>query len=242
MVLMYRWDAGRGAEADRARALHRRRRRAGDGPRADHPSRLRQVRPFQPAGGRRWRRPAAAGPRGQDRRAVATARPNTGYGMTETCGIITSFAGDFFVDKPRAAAAPCRPSRSSRRRRRRALAAGQLRRALGQGRPVIKGYINRPEATAESITDGWLHTGDWPTRRRRLHLHRRPQEGHGPARRREHLLRRGRGRAPPASGGRRMCRLRRARPAAGRRGRRRRGAPFRRHPGPRRACANTARR
>src|SRR3546814_15109957 len=32
--------------------------------------------------------------------AVATARPNTGYGMTETCGILTSVAGDFFVDKP----------------------------------------------------------------------------------------------------------------------------------------------
>ncbi|HEY8002943.1 MAG TPA: class I adenylate-forming enzyme family protein, partial [Phenylobacterium sp.] len=31
---------------------------------------------------------------------VATARPNTGYGMTETCGIITAVGGDFFVDKP----------------------------------------------------------------------------------------------------------------------------------------------
>src|SRR5271155_4485008 len=32
--------------------------------------------------------------------SVATARPNTGYGMTETCGIITAVSGDFFVDKP----------------------------------------------------------------------------------------------------------------------------------------------
>jgi len=29
-----------------------------------------------------------------------------------------------------------------------------------RGAAVIKGYINRPDATAESITDGWLHTGD----------------------------------------------------------------------------------
>nr|QQZ48932.1 AMP-binding protein [Phenylobacterium glaciei] len=25
---------------------------------------------------------------------------------------------------------------------------------------MIKGYLNRPDATAESITNGWLHTGD----------------------------------------------------------------------------------
>ena len=29
-----------------------------------------------------------------------------------------------------------------------------------RGSSVIKGYINRADATAESITDGWLHTGD----------------------------------------------------------------------------------
>jgi long-chain acyl-CoA synthetase len=29
-----------------------------------------------------------------------------------------------------------------------------------KGAPVIKGYINRPDATADSITEGWLHTGD----------------------------------------------------------------------------------
>ena len=37
---------------------------------------------------------------------------------------------------------------------------GQTGELWVRGAAVIKGYINRPEATAASITDGWLHTGD----------------------------------------------------------------------------------
>ncbi len=37
---------------------------------------------------------------------------------------------------------------------------GEVGELWARGAQVIKGYINRPDATAESITDGWLHTGD----------------------------------------------------------------------------------
>ena len=92
---------------------------------------------------------------------VKTARPNTGYGMTETCGIITSVSADFFVDKP----ASCGPAMPSFEVKcvdddGNTVPVGEIGELWVKGAPVIKGYINRPEATAESITDGWLHTGD----------------------------------------------------------------------------------
>ena len=92
---------------------------------------------------------------------VKTARPGTGYGMTETCGIITSISGDFFIDKPDSAG-PAMPTFEVKTvdPEGNDLPQGQAGELWVRGAPVIKGYLNRDEATAESITDGWLHTGD----------------------------------------------------------------------------------
>ena len=92
---------------------------------------------------------------------VATARPNTGYGMTETCGIITAVSADFFIDKPDSAG-PAMPDFEVKcvDDEGRSVRPGEVGELWVRGAQVIKGYLNRPEATAESITDGWLHTGD----------------------------------------------------------------------------------
>lgn len=93
--------------------------------------------------------------------AVDTAMPNTGFGMTETCGIVTSIAGDYFIDKPESCGpampnfeAMCVDADGNE------VARGEVGELWVKGACVIKGYLNRKEATAESITDGWLHTGD----------------------------------------------------------------------------------
>ena len=92
---------------------------------------------------------------------VKTARPGTGYGMTETCGIITSIGADYFVDKPESCG-PAMPTFDVKvvDAAGNALPQGQVGELWVKGAPVIKGYLHRPDATAETITDGWLHTGD----------------------------------------------------------------------------------
>ncbi|MFP6806453.1 MAG: class I adenylate-forming enzyme family protein [Pseudomonadales bacterium] len=92
---------------------------------------------------------------------IKTAKPGTGYGMTETCGIITSISGDFFIDKPESAG-PAMPTFEAKTvdADGNDLPQGQAGELWVRGAPVIKGYLNSEAATAESITDGWLHTGD----------------------------------------------------------------------------------
>jgi long-chain acyl-CoA synthetase len=95
--------------------------------------------------------------------ALKGGQPSTGYGMTETHGIITANAARLFIAKPESCG-PLVPTLEGKLvdEDGNDLPAGPN--TVGvlcvRGSIVIKGYLNRPEATADSIRDGWLNTGD----------------------------------------------------------------------------------
>ncbi|CAN5612171.1 class I adenylate-forming enzyme family protein [soil metagenome] len=95
--------------------------------------------------------------------ALPKGTPSTGYGLTETSGIITANASRYYLAKP-SSCGPVVPTLDAKLidDAGRDLAPGPD--VLGQlcvrGPVVVKGYLNRPEATAEAIRDGWFETGD----------------------------------------------------------------------------------
>ena len=88
-------------------------------------------------------------------------RPVTGYGLTETTGIATAIGNEYYVAKP-ASVGPVVPCMEAKvvDSDGNELATGQRGELLLRGPNVIKGYLNKPDATAEAITDGWFCTGD----------------------------------------------------------------------------------
>jgi len=90
-----------------------------------------------------------------------TAMPAQGYGLTETCGIAASSWGIFLNDKPSSAGRvlPVFDVKAIDAEGN-TLPTGETGEICLKGPQIIKGYLNRPEATAETIVDGWLHTGD----------------------------------------------------------------------------------
>ncbi len=95
--------------------------------------------------------------------ALKKGQPSTGYGMTETCGIITANAARWFVAKPESCG-PVVPTLDVKLVDEDGNDVAPGPTAVGvlcvRGAVVIKGYLNRPEATHDSIREGWLNTGD----------------------------------------------------------------------------------
>ena len=90
--------------------------------------------------------------------------PSTGYGLTETHGIVTANAGALYLAKP-ASCGRVVPVLDAKLvdESGEEVPPGERGELCVRGSVVIKGYLNRPEATAEAIVDGWFHTGDIAT-------------------------------------------------------------------------------
>ena len=92
---------------------------------------------------------------------LSQGRPGVGYGLTETAGIATAISNEFYVANPSSVGplVPCMEAKvvdedgST-------LDAGRRGELLLRGPNVMKGYLNRPDATAAAIVDGWFRTGD----------------------------------------------------------------------------------
>ncbi len=97
-------------------------------------------------------------------RSIPSGNPGTGYGLTETSGVVTMNVGRIYVDKPTTVGQPL-PTVEGKvvDDQGTELPSGQPGELLVRSPIVIRGYLNKPEATAEAIVDGWLHTGDVAT-------------------------------------------------------------------------------
>jgi len=87
--------------------------------------------------------------------------PRVGYGLTETSSVTTMNAGVDYVAKPDSVGPPVPvvdvkvvdPTGAE-------LGVGEVGELLIKGPNVVKGYWHKPDATAETFSGGWLHSGD----------------------------------------------------------------------------------
>jgi long-chain acyl-CoA synthetase len=89
--------------------------------------------------------------------------PGNGWGMTETSATATSNSGEDYENRPDSCGPPVpvtdlkimtveAPYRE--------LPIGEVGELWCKGPQVVKGYWNKPEATAQTFIDGWVRTGD----------------------------------------------------------------------------------
>ncbi|HET6328791.1 MAG TPA: AMP-binding protein [Planctomycetaceae bacterium] len=89
--------------------------------------------------------------------AFPHARVGNGFGLTETCSVATFLPHEYSTKRPETVgfAAPVVDLKLDESHYEPGV--GEL---LIRGPNIVKGYWNKPDATAETFTDGWLHSGD----------------------------------------------------------------------------------
>jgi long-chain acyl-CoA synthetase len=89
------------------------------------------------------------------------ARPGLGYGMTETNAYGPQISGDDYIQRPRSTgrSVPTLEVKAFDDEMN-PLPAGETGELCFKGPNLIRGYWNKPEATAETIINGWLRSGD----------------------------------------------------------------------------------
>lgn len=92
----------------------------------------------------------------------AKASPSVGYGLTETNGIVTANSQSFLVDRPDSVgrAVPVADVKLIDGAGDEVSGPDAVGELCVRGPIVIKGYLNKPDATASAIVDGWFRTGD----------------------------------------------------------------------------------
>jgi long-chain acyl-CoA synthetase len=95
-------------------------------------------------------------------KSVKKGSPQLGYGMTETNAYGPGNTGKFYTDRPTSTGRATLPMKVEIRDPQtfETLPAGEHGEVCMFGPMLIRGYWNRPDATAETLVDGWLRTGD----------------------------------------------------------------------------------
>ena len=89
------------------------------------------------------------------------SQPGNGWGMTETSATCTSHVGEDYELRP-TSCGPAAPACDLKivGPNGEILPPGEVGELWARGPNIVKGYWNKPEATAETFVDGWVKTGD----------------------------------------------------------------------------------
>jgi len=88
--------------------------------------------------------------------------PGNGWGMTETSATATSHGAEDYEHRPDSCGPPVPVTdlKIMSVEGDRELAVGEVGELWCKGPQVVRGYWNKPEATAQTFVDGWVKTGD----------------------------------------------------------------------------------